>query len=177
LPDTGLRFLKRLPFDIDTSVAKAELQITPAILLDYGRFGHLRHLHFSGPSLANPCPCIQCRLVSHSVKPVADHFPRHYGTCLSDKDEEGGVEGILGVMMIEEATTDAPDHRAVPLHESFQSRSFSTAHETLQQLPVRSFHHILRKHRLAKIVDGSIHGTYRHTIPFCWRPFRLYLFI
>ena len=97
----------------------ARLQIVPGETL----FGSFWVSH--GPHPLLPCaplcqhrPCLHCRLVSHAVQPVRHHLslPDRHG--LPDQDEEGCLEGVLGVvMMTQNAATDAPDHRAVPLHE------------------------------------------------------------
>ena len=76
---------------------------------------------------------------------------------LADEDEEGGLEGVLGVVVVaEDAAADAPDHRAVPPHQGFQGRWLSAADEALQQLPigqVRPF----RQQGAAKVLDDLAH--------------------
>jgi hypothetical protein len=130
--------------------------------LGHGRLGQLRRLHFSGPSPGNPFPSIQRRLMGHSVEPVADHLSGYDGSGFTDKEEEGRLKSILGIVAFEEPAAHALDHGAVPHHEGFKSRFFSATHEALQQLPIRLFHPPVRERQLAQPMDDRLHVADRH---------------
>ena len=49
------------------------------------------------------------------------------------------------MVVVENAAADAPDHRAVPPHESFKGRRLTAADEALQELPVGLFARGLQK--------------------------------
>src|SRR5581483_111523 len=91
------------------------LQFTPEILFHHGWFGHHQHLLLSrSPSGGGPAS-LPRRLVGHPVKPVGDSLPRHNQSRLADEDEERSLKSILGVVMIEQAAANAPDHGAMLL--------------------------------------------------------------
>jgi hypothetical protein len=114
------------------------LQVVPEVVFGHGRFGHLRHLPLARPPLGGCGPRLQRRLLGHAVEPVGDHLPRYDRGRLADEDEEGGLEGVLGVVVIAQDTAaHTPDHRAMPTHQGCQSRLVTTAEVVLQQLPVR----------------------------------------
>ena len=107
-----------------------------SVLLE-GWFGHGRHLLLPRPPPGGRRSRLQRRLVGHAVEPVGDHLPRHDGSRLADEDEEGGLEGVLGVVVaVEDPAADAPDHRAVPLHQGGERRFLAAAEVALQQLPI-----------------------------------------
>jgi hypothetical protein len=58
-------------------------------------------------------------LPGHAVEPVGDRLPRHVRR-LADEDEERGLKRIFRVMVVvEEATANAPHHRGVPPHLAY----------------------------------------------------------
>ena len=85
---------------------------------------------------------------------------------LADEDEEGGLQGVLGIVVVAEDTaTDAPDHRAVPPHQRFEGRSFSAAHEALQQLSVGQVRSLQQLQGAAQVLDDLAHLG-GHFLPF-----------
>src|SRR5947209_4266087 len=60
--------------------------------------------------------------MGNPVQPVPHQFPRHDGGRLADQDEEGGLEGVLGVVVVEQAATHTPHHGAVPHEEGGEGR-------------------------------------------------------
>jgi hypothetical protein len=79
-----------------------------------------------------------------------------------DEDKEGGLECVLGVLVAaEQATTNAPDHWAMPPYQSGK-RSFSALmKEGFQQLPIRHLAAI-RQGGPAKVLDNLAHLMGRH---------------
>jgi len=75
------------------------------------------------------------RLPGHAVEPVGDRLPRHVRR-LADEDEERGLKRILGVMVVEHAATDAPDHRGVPPNQSGKSTLVPASQEAGQEFPI-----------------------------------------
>jgi hypothetical protein len=75
------------------------------------------------------------------------------------------LEGVLGVMVVvENTTTDAPDHRAVPTHQSFDGRRITAPDEALQELPVGLFASGLQKGDSVNVLDDLVHLR-RHQVP------------
>jgi len=98
--------------------------------------------------------------VGHAVEPVADHLPRSDRRRPADEDEEGGLEGVLGVLVAGEyAAADPPDHRGVPSHEGFQSRPVPAADEALQQFPILQPGFVIPEQDLTKLWDQVVQGA------------------
>ena len=95
---------------------------------------------------------------------------------LADEDEEGGLEGVLGVVVVAEDTAaHAPDHRAVPPHQGCKSRLVTAAEVVLQQLPIGQPRPIPQKHRPAKVLDDLAHLAGRHVVSLVRATLALYL--
>src|SRR5262249_55961710 len=69
-------------------------------------------------------------------QPVPHRLPSRDGCCLADEDDEGGLEGILGVVVAQMAAADAPHHRAVPVDEGGKGRVVAPIDVTTEQLAV-----------------------------------------
>src|SRR5207245_2118492 len=92
-------------------------------------------------------PRLERRAVCHPVQPVGDHLFWDDGGSLADEDEEGRLESIFGVVMITEDTTaDAPDHRPMPPHQGCKSRFLTAVEVVLQQLPIGPLRPISQQH-------------------------------
>src|SRR5262249_4441271 len=87
-------------------------------------------------------------------EPVPHHVPRPDGRRLADKDEEGGLEGVLRIVVVEEPAAHAPHHRAVPPEESSGGRLVATLEETAHQLAVARRAPDAR-HLLAQVFDQA----------------------
>ena len=58
-----------------------------------------------------------------AVEPAPDRFPVADGGGAADEDQEGGLEGVLGVVLVaEDRTADAEDHRPVTLEQGGERR-------------------------------------------------------
>jgi hypothetical protein len=138
-------------------------EVDPRISFQHFRLGHNGHLLFPLSLPGDPGPCLECRLVGDAVEPVGDHLFGYDGSGLADEDEEGGLEGIFGIMVIDEdATAHAPDHRAVPPHQGRKRGLLSAAEVGLQQLPVGQSGPIPPQHGPAKILQGLAHPAGLH---------------
>ena len=138
------------------------LQVRPVLLLGHDLFGHFRHLFFSRPSFCRRRIRLQRCLVGDAIQPVADHFSRHDGCSLADKDEEGRLESVLDILMVvEHPSAYIPDHGAMPPHERFEGRCFTAVDEALKQLPIRR---LLPKHRLVQVLDDVAHLAGCHVL-------------
>ncbi len=99
-------------------LVEQELQVIQLVILPRFEVGHFRHLPFSGLPLRCGRPRLQRRLVRHPMQPVDDHFSGHDGSRLADEDEEGSLEGVLGVVVVvEDPAAHSPHHRTMALHE------------------------------------------------------------
>ena len=60
--------------------------------------------------------------MGHAVEPVRDLVPLPDGSRLAHQHQEGGLKGVLGVLVAaQDAEADAPDHRTVPAHQGGKS--------------------------------------------------------
>src|SRR5258708_12600987 len=84
----------------------------PDVFLDRFR---LRHLPLLRPPFGYRPSRRHRRAVGHAVQPVAEQFRSPDRPRLADQNEEGSLEGILGVVGVAEDTAAAPEHHwAVP---------------------------------------------------------------
>jgi hypothetical protein len=75
----------------------------------------------------------------------------------ANEDEEGGLKGVLGgVVIAENAAADAPHHRSVPAYEGVESRTVPAAEEVLDQLPVGRVRPSAPEPRPAQVPDDLI---------------------
>ncbi len=89
--------------------------------------------------------------------------PRHDRCGLADEDHEGGLKGILGIMVIlKDSPANTANHRGVTLDENVEGRSLTAANEVLQQLPIRQFPIIPELCGYPKVLDDPVHRTRRH---------------
>src|SRR4051794_38051936 len=107
---------------------------------------------------------MQRRLMSYAVQPVCHHLSRRNGRRLADKDKEGGLEGVLGVLMVEQSAADAPDHRPMPLDESNEGSFISMLDEATKELPIGQSCSILQSSP-AKVLDELAYLGSRHLSP------------
>ena len=72
--------------------------------------------------------------VGNAVEPGPDAVAVADDRSAADQDEEGGLEGILDVVLVaEEPAADAQDHRSVPGHERSQGRLVAAGDEPLEE--------------------------------------------
>jgi hypothetical protein len=76
------------------------------------------------------------------VQPAGQRVGLAYRSGLSSEDEEGGLEGVLGVGLVaQDAAADVQDHRAVPPQEGRESRLVPLAEEPPEQFLVAGAPH------------------------------------
>ena len=94
------------------------------------------------PRLVLPAPRraafgVQGGAVGHAVQPVAHQLALADGSRLTSQDQEGGLEGVLGVLLVAEHAPAHPQHhRPVPLHEAGEGAVVPVGGEVVQQLAV-----------------------------------------
>src|SRR5262249_21653103 len=77
--------------------------------------------------------CLLGSTVSHAKEPTAQRNLRAQRTGLAIKDQEGGLKGVLRiVLVIQDATTQAQDHGAVPADQRYESTLLTLVAEKLQ---------------------------------------------
>ncbi len=172
------RLLVRLPLQIAQNegntilvrqsaqlLVQHRLQIIPPIMRCGFGFGHQRELPLPHSPFCSDGPPFQCRLVSHAIQPVADHLFGCNGSGLADKHQEGRLESVVGVVIIpKKAAAYSQDHRAMPAHESFESRFVPPLDVMFQQLDVAQVGSIVPKHGSAKVLDSLGHLAGRHIL-------------
>ena len=79
--------------------------------------------------------------MGHAVQPATERVLHPERPRLAGQHEEGGLEGVLGGMLVaEDAPADAEDHRPVPLHQGLEGRLGAVlvpGGEPLQELGIR----------------------------------------
>ncbi len=96
--------------------------------------GHVLQLHLSAAAAFCHGVRFQGGTIGHAVEPGADALARHDRVPLADEDEEGGLEGIVGVVDIaEHAPADAQDHGAVNADQGAEGRLFAQVEIALEQ--------------------------------------------
>ena len=86
-----------------------------------------------------PCPGLARRAERHAVEPGAEPVGIADGEGLAGEHEEDGLEGVLGVVLVtQELSADAQDHRPVARHQRGEGVLGRVAGggEPLQELPV-----------------------------------------
>ena len=101
------------------------------------------------------------------MEPVPDLAAGPDGRRLADEDEEGGLEGVLGVMGVaQDATADAQHHRPMPAHECLERILILPANESFQQLAVGAPVRVCPVEDGPKALDESAQLAFRHdTLP------------
>src|SRR5262249_35735207 len=100
------------------------------------------------------------RLRGDAVEPVADLLPRHDRGRAAGEDEEGGLEGVLGVVVVaEDPAADAPDHRPVALHQGLEGGLLATRDEAFQELAVGEPDERPRLEEGAEVPEAWVHAA------------------
>jgi hypothetical protein len=121
-------------------VVQKRQHVVPETLRNGGWFRHLCHLHLFRPSSCGRHADFLSRPVGHAVEPAADRVTGRYRRRLADKHEEGGLEGILGVVQVRQETAAHTQHRrAVPSNQGLESGCVTCCHVAAKQLPVGEF--------------------------------------
>jgi hypothetical protein len=158
----------------DQLLVKYGLEITPPVLWGHGWFGHRGHLPFSLLPLGGGRPGLQGRLVSHAIEPVGQQLPGSNRRCLTDEDKEGGLEGVLGIVVVPENTAaHPPDHRPMPLHKGCESRLVTAADVVLQQLAIGQARTVPQD--AAEVLHDPVHRAGCHVPSFAGATLTVYL--
>ncbi len=93
---------------------------------------------FLGPASAGDLPPgLAGRADRHAIQPGPERIRVADRPGLARQDEEGGLEGVLGVVVIaEQLPADAQDHRAVSRHDGGEGGLITDGREPLEQLTV-----------------------------------------
>jgi hypothetical protein len=74
-----------------------------------------------------------------AMQPVADLGPGEDGSGAADEDQEGGLEGVLGVGLVaQDAAADTQDHGAVTAQQGLKSGPVVARDKALQEVAVSS---------------------------------------
>jgi hypothetical protein len=92
-------------------------------------------------------------------------LPRPYRGGLAGQDEEGGLEGVLGVVVAEQAAADAPDHRPVPFDKCGEGGRVPLLQETPQELPVGQAGAVLEERGPAQALTDLARLVHAHVMP------------
>src|SRR5262249_32787281 len=128
--------------------------------------------HWSHSTLFRPPPCrrgpgLEGGAVGHAEEPVAHLLARPDRGGLVDEDEEGGLERILGVVVVSEDTAaHTQHHRAVPGQQRLEGGLVPPGDEPLQQLAVRRADPAGHLRRPAQPLQDPVHGTGCHVACF-----------
>jgi hypothetical protein len=84
---------------------------------------------------------------------------------VAGQDEESGLEGVLGVLVVaQDVAADAPDERAVALHERGKGVLLLAVGEALEQLLVRQFAGARRDCQVANVPEDRAQGCGWHGV-------------
>jgi hypothetical protein len=96
--------------------------------------------------------------VGDAIQPVGEQLAAAKGRRPADENQEGGLEGVLGVGRVpQDAPADAPDHRAVPPHQDRDRRLIPAEKEALQQLLVAQGRLLGQQHGPTQVVEDLAH--------------------
>jgi hypothetical protein len=126
--------------------------------------GRYRDPRFPPPAPGVGPAGLQRRLAGDPVQPVGDLLPRRDGLGLRGEDEEGGLEGVLGVVVAEQASAHAPDHRPVPFDERGEGGLVAALDEAAEQLAVAEARAVAQRRR-PKLFDHAGGRAGRHAPP------------
>jgi hypothetical protein len=105
--------------------------------------------------------------VGHVEEPVGELLWRGNGRCLANKDKEGCLERILGiVIMAEDPATDTPHHRTVALYKGRKRNLVAVVDVIPQQLSIGQRGPIPQENRPAKLLQDPMSFTGRHVPSF-----------
>src|SRR4051812_34445566 len=100
------------------------------------------------------------------MEPGAERVPYPELGRLATQDEEGGLKGILSlILVVEDLTADAKHHRPMPLHQSSEcglSGHPAFRPESLQQLAIRQSDHRPHAKERADLVVPNTSGSFNH---------------
>jgi hypothetical protein len=74
------------------------------------------------------------------------------------------LKSVLGVVRVEQAAADTPNHRAVPPHEGGEGGFVPMLDEAPEQLAIGQPGPVSQKDGPAKVFDDLAHGTRRHVL-------------
>jgi hypothetical protein len=98
-----------------------------------GGFDGFDELPLTGNPPGPHLPRLPGRLAGRPVEPVGDRLARGDGRRPAHEDDERGLEGVFGVVLVaEDAAADAPHHRGVAAHERLDRLPVAVADESLQ---------------------------------------------
>ena len=100
--------------------------------------------------------------MGYTVEPVAHQRPRDHRAGLAHQDQEGRLEGILGVGLVaEHAAADAQYHRPVPPHQGFEGRLVTLTDVALEQLGIEQARAVGQQGNSAQAVDSTFQESRR----------------
>jgi hypothetical protein len=120
-------------------------------------------------------PCLQRRLVRHSVQPVPHRLFRSDRCCFAGENEEGRLESVFGVVLVQQTAARAPDHRTVSVDEGCEGRLVVPLDESAQQFAVVTPCTVRQQRRSANVVNQALGPTGPHVRPSPGITARLYL--
>jgi hypothetical protein len=76
--------------------------------------------------------------VGDPIQPTRQRGPAADGGCLAGQDEEGGLENVLGVLLVvKHPATQVEDHRAVPPYENGKRLHVFPAEKGVKEFLIR----------------------------------------
>jgi hypothetical protein len=138
-------------------------QVAPDDLLEDVHGSHHGRLPFLRAPAGAEGLRLAGRAAGDAVEPVGELLARADGGGLGGQDEEGGLEGVLGVLAVSgDAQAGAEHHRAVPPHQRREGRLVAGRDERLQQEGVGARPVVAEAVGVAQAVEDSAHGAGGH---------------
>jgi hypothetical protein len=99
------------------------------------------------------------------VQPVGEPLGRGNRPGLASEDQEGRLEGILGVVMWQQPAADPEDKRTMPANERGEGPLIGVVNKTRQELSIRPCCLLLEKSSL-ELLNNRVERILRHvTLP------------
>jgi hypothetical protein len=93
--------------------------------------------------------------MSDAVQPVRHQSSWHDGCGLASEDEERGLEGVLGILVVgQDAAAYTPDHRAMPPHKGREGGFVALFDEAAEEFPIGRSGRVLLQDKSTKMLDG-----------------------
>jgi hypothetical protein len=139
--------------------------MAPKVMVGQGRVWHLGHLPFALPSPGGGPLRLQHRPMGNTVEPVPHHVPGPHCPGLADEHEESSLKRILGILSVQPAAADSPDHRPVPLHQGGKGNIVPAFDKGTEEFPVGPRTRVRHLDGSLKVLHDSAGWVTRHLFP------------
>ena len=110
-------------------------------------------------------------MLSHAIKPVADHIARHDCPGLAGEDQKSRLKSILGVLaVVQYPAAYRHDHGAVAFEQCCEGGFIAFFDEAAQKFPIRLATPVVEHDHPSQVIQDAVIGVVRHEIS---RPYHI----